>query len=208
MAIDRWKEGYREPGFGDAGRPLPEGPPPVPTFRIYAADLAAVAPLAEKLTRQGLDVATNADEINRTLILSRTLDIVFTTIALVAGAGYLFSLGASLWANVARKRHELSVLRLQGLERGPAMAFPGSQGVSIALGGFIAATLLYLAAALTINTTLGFGFEEAGEGRICRLEPWHFALAGAASLLIGLAAAGVAARRITLIDPVEGIRHA
>ena len=208
MALDRWKEGYREPGFGDAGRPAPTGGPSYPTFRIYAADLSSVAPLAERLSDLGMRVVTNTAEIERTLILNRTLGIVFTTIAVVGGAGYLLSLGASLWANVARKRYELSVLRLQGLGRKAAMTFPGIQGLSIALAGYCVAVLLYQSAASAMNATLGIGVETAEAQQICRLYPWHFAAAAAASLSLALLAALVAARRVTLIDPAEGIRHA
>lgn len=208
MAVDRWMEGYREPRFGPNGLEPPAGAPTYPTFRIYAASLDDVAPLAEDLSQRGLSVVTNADQIAQARLLDRTLGIVFGIIAAVAAGGYLVSLGANLWANVSRKRHALSLLRLQGMARGATTAFPAVQGLVIAATGFAVAVALYGAAAMAINRRLGFGIAVLDNDRLCRLEPIHFAVAGAASLLIALLAAAVAARRVTIIDPAEGMRHA
>lgn len=205
IALDRWSEGYRVPALGETGRPAPPGGFTYATFRLFAANLDAVAPLAATLTEAGLNVGTKANRIATLQAFDRSLGVVFGIIAAVAGAGYLFSFGANLWANVARKSHELSVLRLQGLSRRATIAFPGAQAIVIAAAGWAVATLFYLAAAALINGALGDGLMVAGE--VCRLETEHHLLAAAASLAVALLAAAVAAHRVTAIDPAEGMRH-
>ena len=220
MAVDRWSEGYLVPRLGETGRRLDN--PIIPTFRLFAADLASVRPLARWLSAQGMNLRTQVNRIDALARLAFTLDLVFTTIATVAASGYLLSFGASLWANVSRKRAALSLLRLQGLPRRASLAFPTAQALSIAAGGWLGAGLLYLAAATLLNERLGpdfaqslaqgFGVQLAGGrdagGDIARLSLYHFLLAGAASLTVALAAAAAAGRRILTIDPAEGLRSA
>ncbi len=221
MAVDRWSEGYLVPALGDSGRPL--GQATIPTFRLFAADIFAVQPLAEELTARGINVATQVRRIEALQRLALILDVVFSTIAVVAGLGYLFSFSANLWANVSRKQRDLSILRLQGLNRQAAVAFPAAQALVIGLSGWLVATLLYLLAASLINGMLGPDFARAlGEGflggTIARdtvpdsdlsvLELHHHLLALGLCLLVALAAAAAAARRIMKIDPAEGMRLA
>ncbi len=220
MAVDRWSEGYRVPTLGETGRPLEQRT--IPTLRLFAADLASVRPLAAKLSEAGLNLRTQVRRIEGLEQLSSMLGVVFAIIAGVAGLGYLVSFSASLWANVSRKTSELSILRLQGLSRAASLAFPTTQALLIALGGWLGASLLYLLAAWLLNRSLGADFALAlgqgfdalrpgqtiAAGDISRLQPYHFVVAALASLAVALLAAAAAARRILGIDPAEGMRSA
>ena len=62
---------------------------------------------------QGVEISTRAEEIAGLIGLDRNLALLFSTIAALGGAGYLVSLALSLWANVARKRRDLALLRLR-----------------------------------------------------------------------------------------------
>ena len=205
LELHQWAEGYAIPRLGLPGRP-PVAMPTVPTFRLYAADLDSVAPLVDLLTARGIDHIARTQRIASLRAFERTLGFVFLVIATVAGTGYLLAFGASLWGNVVRKQPELGTLRLLGISRRDVVAFPLAQAVAVAVAGWATALLLYMAAAHELNGGLGRGFGLGGE--VCRLEPEHHVVAGAATLLTALLAASVAARRATAVDPAEGIRHA
>lgn len=220
LAVDRWSEGYKVPALGETGRPLEEMT--IPTLRLFAADISSVRPLATKLSDAGLNLRTQVSRIEGLEQLSSMLGVVFATIAGVAGLGYLVSFSASLWANVSRKTAELSILRLQGLSRGASLAFPATQALLIALGGWLGATLLYLFAAWLLNRSLGADFalalgqgfdaltpgQTVAKGDISLLQPYHYVVAALISLAVALLAAATAARRLLRIDPAEGMRSA
>ena len=80
-------------GLGDQTEPLPwESVEPV---------------LRDSLAAEGMDVRTRAGDIDTVQSMERNLTAVFWTIAVIGLLGFSFSLGASLWANVDRKRREL-----------------------------------------------------------------------------------------------------
>ncbi len=58
--------------------------------------------------------------------MDKNLSLVFWLIAVIGLVGFAFSLSASLWANVDRKRKELSVLRLVGFRTGDIVWFPNA----------------------------------------------------------------------------------
>ncbi len=105
---------------------------------------------------------------------------MFSWLALIGGSGYLAALGTNVWANVARKREALSIVRLLGGSSAMLIAFPVVQALTIALLGFVLATLGYALVALTINAR--FAAVAAG-GAVCTLEPHHLLLAALATHL-------------------------
>ena len=166
LELHQWAEGYAIPRLGLPGRP-PLANPTVPTFRLYAADLDSVAPLVDFLTARGVDHVARMQRIASLRDFERTLGFVFLVIATVAGTGSALAFGASLWGNVARKQRELGTLRLLGISRRHVVAFPLAQALAVAVAGWLAALLLYAAAAYGLNGGLGRGFGLGGE--VCRL---------------------------------------
>ena len=121
-----------------------------------------------------LDVRAEVDRIEAVQALDRNLRAVFSWLVLIGGSGYLAALGTNVWANVARKREALSIVRLLGGSSATLVALPVVQALCIALLGFALAVLGYSLVALTINAR--FAAVAAG-GPVCTLEPLHLAVA-------------------------------
>jgi putative ABC transport system permease protein len=202
-AVEDWREGLAAPEFGWEGTP-PSEARLYARFRMYARSIFDVAPLAADLRADGVDVDTRAVQIESIVALDRNLSLIFLLVAGIALAGYTLSLGASLWANVERKRREISIIRLIGVPRGAARAFPVIQALLIALAGLVGAIVLYAAAAIALNTLYSGDYVEGAE--ICRLTGVHLAIVAAGSLAIGVAASALAAASVVRIEPSEGLR--
>lgn len=173
-------------------------------FRLYARRLEDVVPLDLGFRRDGIEVASRSEEIAGLIGLDRNLGLLFATIAGLGGAGYLVSLGLSLWANVARKRRELAFLRLAGFSARALAAFPVAQAAATALAGSIVAAGLALSVAWFVNG-LTFGSHEEAHP-VCLILPLHLGIAAAATLAGAMLAAAAAGLRAAAIDPAEGIR--
>jgi putative ABC transport system permease protein len=196
---------------GTAPREVPEvipSPDPVRVyagFRLYARTLEDVVTIDHALRRDGVDVASRAEEVAGLLLLDRNLTVLFVTIAVLGGAGYLVSLGVGLYANVERKRRDLSLLRLMGLSARGLTAFPVTQAAVLALAGAVVASALALAVQLGVNR-LSFA---VGEGaRLAAIAPSHLLAATALTVAGAVLAAAFAARRAAAIEPAEGLRDA
>jgi putative ABC transport system permease protein len=175
-------------------------------FRIYARRLEDVVALDQGFRRDGIEVATRAEEIAGLIALDRNLAVLFATIAALGAAGYLVSLGLSLWANVARKRRELALLRLSGFSAAALTAFPVTQAIATSLAGSVLAAGLALLVAFLVNR-LSFG-ARAEEYPVCLILPEHLLIAAAATVVGAVLAASFAGLRAAGVQPAEGIRDA
>jgi putative ABC transport system permease protein len=202
-AVEDWREGLAAPDYGWEGTPRPEARL-YAGYRMFARSIFDVAGLEADLQREGVEVDTRSAEIESIVALDRNLSLIFLVVAGIALAGYTLSLGASLWANVERKRREISVIRLIGVPRGAARAFPIIQALLIALAGLVGAIVVYAAAAIALNTLYSGAYVEGAE--ICRLTLVHLAIAAGGSLAIGIVASALAASSVVRIEPSEGLR--
>ena len=179
---------------------------PYAGFRVHARRLEDVVTIDNDLRAQGVEVETRADRILGLLSLDRSLTLLFGLIAGLGGVGYLVSLGVGLYANVERKRRELSLLRLIGLLRRDMILFPLAQSACVAVVGSLLAAGTAFAVTLVVN---GLDLGQAGSGRaICVLAIEHVALATIATLLGAMLAAIFAGARAARILPSEGLRDA
>ena len=205
VASEMFKDGRRVEALGWGGDPEDSSQRVYPSFRLYARSIHDVENLVGELEREGVRVKANVDEISTVQSIDRNLAVIFWIIACVGAAGFSFSLGASLWANVDRKRRDLSVLRLVGFKSGRIVLFPILQSFYTAVLGWLLAILVYLAFEYLINYLLAprLNLDRA----LCFLLTEHFlwalvltvAVAILASLMGGLRAAG--------IEPAEGMRE-
>lgn len=202
-AVEDWRDGRGVPALGWAGE-IRNGARLYANYRLFARTIFDVSRLEADLQREGLEVRTRSAEIEAIVALDRNLSLVFVVVAVIAMSGYALSLAASLWANVERKRRELSVIRLLGVPRRAARVFPIVQGVLIAAVGLTGALALYAAAATLINNLYASDYLEGAE--LCRLLPAHVASAAAGSLAVGAIASLLASLRVVRIDPAEGLR--
>lgn len=175
-----------------------------PSFRLFTHSIYQVEGLVNELQKLGIRVKSNTSEIQTIQTIDKNLSIIFWIIACVGALGFSLSLGASLWANVDRKKKELSVLRLVGFQGGNIVMFPVLQSFYTGFLGWLVAVLLYLMTETTINSVLApeLGIEQA----ICFLLPEHFFWALGLTMCTAIFAAILGGFRASNIEPSDGLR--
>jgi len=204
-AVEDFRDGRAVPELGWSGD-LPPATRTFPGFRLFARTIDDVAILRDTLMTQGIDVRTRVVDIQMVQTMDRNFSAVFWIIAVIGFIGFSFSLGASLWANVERKRRDLSVLRLVGFHTGDIVWFPVLQALFTALLGWVFASTIYIGVEQTINRML---MPQLQPGQaICQLLWEHFLIAGALTILAAVSAAALGGYRSARIEPSEGLRDA
>ncbi len=202
-ALEDFRDGHAVPALGWEGSP--PGRRTYTGFRLYARSIYDVAGLEAAFERRGIEVRTQSADIATVQRMDQTLSAIYWAIALIGLAGFSLSLGASLWANVDRKRRELSVLRLVGFRTGDIVWFPLVQSLYTALLGWALAVAIYRAAAWGINLMLAPQLDAAQQ--VCRLLPEHYAVALGLTLGASVLAAILAGLRAARVEPSEGLRE-
>lgn len=203
-AIEDYRDGRAVAELGWQGSASPDQRN-YPGFRLYARSIYDVAPLKDDLTGQGVEVRTKVADIDLVMRMDRNLSAIYWAIAIIGLIGFSLSLGASLWANVDRKRKELSVLRLVGFRTGDIVWFPVTQAFYTGLLGWLLAVGIYFGAAYSINNMLAE--QLAGGQQVCVLLPQHYGLALALTVGAAVFAAALAGWRSARIEPSEGLRE-
>ena len=202
-AAEDYRDGRAVPAFGWDGDVVGVSEQRVyPAFRLYARRLVDVEPLRVYFAGQNLLVSTQAQTIAQVQSLSRNLSIVFWIIAGLALAGAFAAIFAAALASVARKRRELSVLRLLGFSTAGLLLFVVLQALYSA--GFAAALsgLLYGLAESGLNQL----FVQVPGEYASHLLARHYGLALAAVLGVSAVAAACGGWRVARIQASEGIR--
>ena len=204
LATESFKDGRSVKTLGWSGDQATQQERLYPSFRMYAHSINEVAGLVAELEQQGIDVKANTAEIKTVQSIDQNLSIIFWIIACVGAVGFSFSLGASLWANVDRKRKELSILRLVGFQGGKIILFPVLQSAYTGFLGWLLAVLIYLMAEQTINQLLAPSLEISQV--ICYLLPQHFFWALGLTMFVAATAAILGGIRASHIEPSDGLR--
>jgi putative ABC transport system permease protein len=202
-ALEDFRDGRAVPRMGWSGDQANEVRS-YPSFRLYARSIYDVAGLANAFTDLGVDVHTHAADIERVQRMNHNLTAIYWAIAVIGLFGFSLSLAANLWANVDRKRKELSVLRLVGFRTLDIAWFPMVQALYTAVLGWALAVGLYQGVAWTINEMMASQLEEGQ--RVCRLLPQHYTIALAITCAAAVLAAGVAGLRSARVEPSESLR--
>jgi putative ABC transport system permease protein len=205
IASEKFKDGRAvdEVGWGGNSDKLAERV--YPSFRLYARSIYDVENIVADLEKEGGRVKANVGEITTVQSIDENLSVIFWIIACVGALGFSFSLGASLWANVDRKRKELSVLRLVGFKSGRIIMFPVLQSFYTAVLGWLVAVLVYLTFEYLINFFLAprLNLDRA----LCFLLIEHFLWALAMTIGIAIFAAIMGGMRAARIEPSDGLRE-
>jgi putative ABC transport system permease protein len=202
-ALEDFRDGRAVPDLGWEGEPV-ETNRTYPGFRLYARTIYDVAGLRDAFTGLNVDVHTRSAEIEMVQRMNRNLTAIYWAIAIVGLVGFSLSLGASLWANIDRKRKELSVLRLVGFRTADIVWFPMVQALFTAVLGWALAVAIYQATALVINDMLAAQLESGQQ--VCRLLPWHYAIALLLTCTAAVLAAGLAGLRSARVEPSDSLR--
>ncbi len=206
VATEDFLDGRAVPPLGWQGDPPLAGERSFPGFRLYASAIEHVAALRDGLVASGIEVRTRAADIDIVQTMEQRLSAVFWFVAVIGLAGFSLSLGANLWANVDRKKRELSVLRLVGFRTSDIVWFPVLQALLTGVLGWLLASLIYLGVEASINRMLMPQAVEEG-GAICRLLPVHFEMALVFTVGAAVLAAALGGLRAARIQPSDGLRE-
>ncbi|NWD40307.1 ABC transporter permease [Pseudomonas yamanorum] len=202
-AAEDYRDGRAVPAFGWDGDAVGVSEQRVyPTFRLYARRLVDVEPLRVYFAGQNLLVSTQAQTIAQVQSLSRNLSIVFWIIAGLALAGAFAAIFAGALASVARKRRELSVLRLLGFSTAGLLLFVVLQALYSAGFAAVLSGVLYGLAQSGLNQL----FVQVPGEYASHLLARHYGLALAAVLGVSAVAAACGGWRVARIQASEGIR--
>jgi putative ABC transport system permease protein len=203
-ALEDFRDGRAVPELGWEGEPA-DSERGYPGFRLYARSIYEVAGLRDAFAKLGVEVHTQAAQIELVQRMERNLTAIYWAIAVIGLVGFSLSLGASLWANIDRKRKELSVLRLVGFSTRDIVWFPMVQALFTAILGWALAVGIYEAAAFVINNMMAAQMV-AGQP-VCRLLPLHYEVALALTCTAAVVASGLAGLRSARVEPSEGLRE-
>lgn len=204
LATEYFKDGRSVPGLGWSGNSVNEVSRKYPSFRMYAGSIYDVENLVQSLEDQGVRVKAKAAEIATVQSIERNLTIIFWIVACVGATGFAFSLGASLWANVDRKKKELSILRLLGFNTSRIVLFPVMQSLYTAALGWLLAVLVYLSFEQIINRLLAPRLNL--NQTLCYLISDHFFWAFGLTVVTAIFAAIIGGMRAAEIEPSDGLR--
>jgi len=203
-ALEDFRDGRAVPDLGWDGTPANTGRT-YTGFRLYARSIDDVAALGEAFAEIGVDVHTQVAGIELVKRMDRNLTAIYWAIAVIGLVGFSLSLGANLWANVDRKRKQLSVLRLVGFRTRDIVWFPMVQALYTAVLGWALAVSLTFATAMVINRMMA---EQVDPGQqVCLLLPSHYGIALALTCAAAVIAAGLAGLRSARVEPSEGLRE-
>jgi len=203
-ALEDFRDGRAVPELDWGGSRADEGRS-YAGFRLYARSIHDVAGLRDAFAEVGIDVHTRVAEIELVRRMERNLTAIYWAIAVIGLVGFSLSLGASLWANVDRKRKQLSVLRLVGFRTRDIVWFPMVQALYTAVLGWVLAVSIYYATAWVINVMM-IAQLDAGQ-QVCRLLQVHYLIALGLTCGAAVVAAALAGTRSARIEPSEGLRE-
>ncbi len=202
-AAEDYRDGRAVPALGWEGDVVGVSEQRVyPAFRLYARSLTDVEPLRVFFAGQNLLVSTQAQTIAQVQSLSRNLSIVFWIIAGLALAGAFAAIFAGALASVARKRRELSVLRLLGFSTAGLLLFVVLQALYSASFAAVISAGLYGLAESGLNQL----FVQVPGEYASHLLAQHYGVALMAILGISAVAAACGGWRVARIQASEGIR--
>jgi putative ABC transport system permease protein len=204
LATEQFKDGREVPELEWIGDRNGLDERKYPSFRLYAKSIYDVGNLVADLEKQGTRVTANTTEIQTVQSIDDNLSVIFWIIACVGAVGFAFSLGASLWANVDRKKKDLSILRLLGFKTSRIILFPVVQSCLTGLLGWLLAVLIYLVFEQLINRFLGPRLNL--DQTLCFLLPEHFFWALGLTMTTAILAAILGGVRAAGIEPSDGLR--
>jgi putative ABC transport system permease protein len=204
-ATEDYRDGHRSETFGWPGSARPTRQRVYPSFRLYARSIYDVGKLRGMLMDQGLEVYTQAEDIETVKSLDRSFNLIFSLIAVVAVLGYFASMVSNVLANVNRKSRYLGISSLIGFSTETIIWYPIVQSMATSVLGTVMAVFLYKIAEKMINGLFS-EYLSAGE-YVCRLSLDHMLTGFVLTLGFAMLASAYGAFRVSRIEPSEVIRE-
>ncbi|MCB1129560.1 MAG: hypothetical protein KDN05_00425 [Verrucomicrobiae bacterium] len=176
------------------------------SFRLYADGLTSVSKVSANLATIGIDCSSEAAKVARVLKFDKDLSILFWLVTAFSLAGGGAALALSLYGAIERRKRDYAMLRTLGLPRLWLVLLPLIEAITVTIGSFIIAMLIYHLNAAIINRL----FSQLDDDRpgFCSLTPKLQVLVLVCSLGLAVLGALAAATRLISISPSKAIRHA
>ena len=178
-----------------------------PKARIFAKDLDSVEILAETLSNDnyGLRLETNAQAIEDAKIINRVLNTIFLIIALTSIFGTVLSIFGFILSNVERKRKNISLLSLYGINKIYLKLYLVIQSVILSTIALILSYCLYLIVNNIINKFLFNSLDNKVFYSI--LLPQHYLFCFIITVIISVVVSLLGAKNINNITLEESLRE-
>ncbi len=192
--------GYRSNLFLADGDRAPETMT-FPRFRLYAASLQDLRPLAEKLQGEGIFVTGRFAAADLAESVSRSADGITRILTLAIAGGALIALCGMLLSDARRMRPALATLRIDGLSAMQSVLVIGLKAGLVGIAGICAGLTVFILLVAGLNGMLA-SHPLPFDTRV-RLEAGELALACAGVFTLTCAAGAVAALSTVSISPME-----
>lgn len=178
-----------------------------PKARIFAKDLDSVEILAQTLSNDnyGLRLETNAQAIEDAKIINRVLNTIFLIIALTSIFGTVLSIFGFILSNVERKRKNISLLSLYGINKIYLKLYLVIQSVILSTIALILSYCLYLIVNNIINKFLFNSLDNKVFYSI--LLPQHYLFCFIITVIISVVVSLLGAKNINNITLEESLRE-
>ncbi len=204
-AFESYKDGQAVPELHWTGSQSINGKLNYPSFRLFSQSIDDVDGLQKWLETQDVEVITQVEEIKSVQQMDKTLSTIYWAIAMIGIIGFSTSFGANLWANVERKRKELSIIRVIGFSTFDITIFPIIQSLLTVFFGWLLSVLIFLGISFWINSIMS-GQLETGT-QVCVLLPIHYLVSLIVGIILAILVATVAGIRAASIEPAQGMRE-
>lgn len=204
-AIESYRDGQAVPTLEWSGSEPTAEEKYFTSFRLFSRSIKDVSGLQKWLETQGVEVITQIDEIESVQDMERTLSTIYWVIALIGIVGFSTSLGANLWANVERKRKDLSIIRVIGFSTIDMITFPIIQSLLTIFFGWLLAVAVYQGVSMWINTLMNSQLDAGTQ--VCILLPEHYLTSLFVAIILAILVAASAGIRASFIEPAEGMRE-
>lgn len=121
------------------------------SFRLYAASLEDLGPLAEALRADGVETRPRAQNAALLLGFRENLGFLYAVIAVLGVAGFWAAMAANLRGMVARQRLAFSLLALMGMRHGARRLVPLVQSILLVFAGIVLTLVIVAAMILVVN---------------------------------------------------------
>ncbi|CAJ48408.1 ABC transporter permease [Bordetella avium] len=202
--MEWYRDGYAALGAED-GQPLDLARQRFAKARVYARDIDAVEALERHLNDMRIETTSRLAEIDKVKAIDHLLSTVFGVIAGTGVLGCLASLAGAFLANIRRKRRDIAVLRLIGLEGRQVNLYIVIQALILTAIAFVLGLGVYFAGSAIFNHLLGLSQDT--QGFICRITPQHALIALTITLAVALLVSQLGALSARRIQPAESLRE-
>lgn len=176
------------------------------SFRLYAADLLSVQPLAASLAAMGIDCTSEGDKVARVLKFDKDISVLFWMISTFSLAGGGAALALSLYGAIERRRRDYAMLRTLGLPRSWLVLLPIMESLVLTTFSYAIAITVYHVNAAIINRM--FANLEDGRPGFCSLPLNLQVLVFVCTISLSIFGVLAAAVRLLSMSLSEAIRHA